>query len=53
MGEDVAISGAGPPAQTQPTPMDVGAMNKGTPSMGGKGAKGGGKGDNQTQQACP
>ena len=28
-------------------------MSKGTPSRGGKGTKGGGKRDNQTQQACP
>ena len=51
--EVVAIFRAISTAQTQPTPMDVGAMSKGTPSKGGKGAKGSGKRNNQTQQACP
>ena len=40
-------------AQTQPIPMDVGAMSKGTPNKGGKGAKGGGQRSNQTPQRCP
>ena len=48
-----AISRAISTAQTQPTPMDVGAMSKGTPSKGGKGAKVGDKRNNQMQQACP
>ena len=48
----MAISRAISTAQTQPPPMDIGAMSKGTPSKGGKGAKGGGKRNNQTQQAC-
>ena len=38
-GEVVAISRAISTAQTQPTPMDVGATSKGTPSKGGKGAQ--------------
>ena len=51
-GEVVAISRAVSAAQTQPTPTDIGAMGKRTSSEGGKGAKGGGKRNNQTQQAC-
>ena len=47
-----AISHAVAVAQSQPTALDVGAVGKGTSSKGGKGAKGGGKRDNQTQQAC-
>ena len=49
----VAISRAISTAQTQATPMDVGAMSKGTPSKSGKGAKVGGQRNNQSQQACP
>ena len=52
-GKLVAVSQASSTAQTQPTPMDVGAMSKGAPSKGSKGAKGGGKRNNQTQHACP
>ena len=52
-GELGAISRAISTAQAQPTPMDVGAMSKGTPIKGGKGAKGGGKRGNETQHACP
>ena len=33
--------------------MDIGAVGKGRSSKGGKGAEGGGKRNNQTQQACP
>ena len=51
--EVVAISRAISTAQTQPIPMHVGSMSKRTPSKGGKGAKGGGKRNNQTQQAYP
>ena len=51
-GEVVAISRAISAAQSQPTPMDVGAVGKGPSSKGGKGGKGGGKRNNQTQQAC-
>ena len=40
--EVVAISRAISAAQTQPTPMDIGVMGKGTSSKGGKGAKSGG-----------
>ena len=47
-----AISRAVAVAQTQPTPMDIGAVGKGKSGKGGKGAKGAGKRDNQTQQAC-
>ena len=49
----VAISRAISAAQTQPTPMDIGAVGKGTSSKGGKGATGAGKRNNPTQQACP
>ena len=38
--------------QTQPTPMDIGAVGKGKSGKGGKGAKGAGKRNNQIQQAC-
>ena len=44
------ISRAISTAQSQPTPMGVGAVGKGTSSKGGKGAKGGGKRNNQSQQ---
>ena len=50
--EVVAISRAISAAQSQPTPIDIGAVGKGPPSKGGKGAKGCGKRNNQTQQAC-
>ena len=49
--EVVAISRAIAVAQTQPTPMDIGAVGKEKPGKGGKGAKGAGKRNNQTQQA--
>ena len=49
-GEAVAVSLAISTAQTQPTPMDIGAVGKGTPSKGGKGAKGRGKRGSQAQQ---
>ena len=39
-------------AQSQPTPMDIGAVGKGKSGKGGKGSKGAGKRNNQTQQAC-
>ena len=48
--EVVAISRAISTAQTQPTPMDIGAVGKGTTSKGGKGAKGGGKRNNAETQ---
>ena len=51
-GQVVAISRVISTVQTQPTPMDTGVMSKGLPSKGGRGAKGGGKRNNQTQQAC-
>ena len=50
--ELVAISRGIAAAQTQPTPMDNGAVGNGKSSKGGKGATGGGKRNNQTQQAC-
>ena len=48
--EVVAISRAIAVTQSQPTPMDIGAVGKGKSSMGGKGSKGVGKRNNQTQQ---
>ena len=51
--EVVAISRAISTAQTQPTPMDIGALSKRTPSKGGKGAKGGENRNNQMSQECP
>ena len=39
-------------AQSQPTPMDIGAVGKVKSGKGGKGSKGAGKRNNQTQQAC-
>ena len=39
-------------AQSQPTPMDIGAVDKEESGKGGKGSKGAGKRNNQTQQAC-
>ena len=50
--EVVAIPRAIAVAQSQPTPMDIGAVGKGKSGKGGKGSKGAGKRDNQTQQAC-
>ena len=48
----VAISRAIAVAQSQPTPIDIGAVGKGKSGKGGKGSKGAGKRNNQTQQAC-
>ena len=48
----VAISRAITVVQSQPTPMDIGAVGKEKSGKGGKGSKGTGKRDNQTQQAC-
>ena len=39
-------------AQSQPTPMDIGAVGKGKSGKGGKGSKGAGKRNNSTRQAC-
>ena len=50
--EVVAISRAIAVAQTQPTPMDIGAAGKEKSGKSGKGAEGVGKRSNQTQQAC-
>ena len=50
--EVVAISRATAVAQSQPTPMDIGAVSKGKSGKGGKGSEGAGKCNNQTQQAC-
>ena len=50
--EMVAISRAIAVAQSQPTPMDIGAVGKGKSGKGGKGSRGAGKLNNQTQQAC-
>ena len=50
--EVVAVSRAIAVAQSQPTPMDIGAVDKGKSGKGGKGSKGAGKRNNQTQQAC-
>ena len=50
--EVVAISRAIVASQTQPTPMDNGAVVNGKSSKGGRGATGGGQRNNQTQQAC-
>ena len=50
--EVVAVSRAIAVAQSQPTPMDIGAVGKGKSGKGGKGLKGAGKRNNQTQQAC-
>ena len=47
--EVVAISRAIAGAQKQPTPMDIGTVGK---EKSGKGGKGAGKRNNQTQQAC-
>ena len=49
--EVVAISRAIAVAQSQPTPMDIGAVGKGKSGKGGKGSIGAGKLNNQTQQA--
>ena len=51
-GEVVAISRAISAAQAQPTAMDTGAVGKGKSGKNGKGTKGGGKRNNQTQHAC-
>ena len=48
--EVVAISRAIP--QSQPTPMDIVAVGKEKSGKGGKGPKGAGKRNNQTQQLC-
>ena len=50
--EVVAISCAIAVAQSQPTPMDMGAVGKWKSGKGGKGSKGAGKRHNQNQQAC-
>ena len=50
--EVVAMSRAIAAAQSQPTPMDIGALGKGKSGKGGKGSQGAGKRNNQTQQAC-
>ena len=50
--EVIAISRAIAVAQTQPTPMDIGAVGMEKSGKGCKGAKGAGKRNNQTQQAC-
>ena len=50
--EVVAISRAISAAQAQPTAMDIGAVGKGQSGENGKGTKGGGKRNNQTQHAC-
>ena len=39
-------------AQSQPTPMDIGAVGKEKSGKGGKGSNGAGKRGNSTQQAC-
>ena len=44
--EVVALSRANSVAQTQPTPMDIGAVGNGKSGKGGKGAKGAGKHNN-------
>ena len=49
--EVVAISRAIAVAQSQPTGMDMGAVDKGKSGKGGEGSKGAGKRNNQTQQA--
>ena len=51
--EVVAISRAIAAAQSQPTPMDIGAVGKEKSCKGGKGSQGAGKRNNPTQQACP
>ena len=50
--EVVAISDAIAVAQSQPTPVDIGAVGKGKSGKGGKGSEGAGKRKNSTQQAC-
>ena len=50
--EVVANSRAIAVAQSQRTPMDIGAVGKGKSGKGGKGSNGAGKRNNQTQQAC-
>ena len=50
--EVVAISRAMFAVQAQPTAMDIGAVGKGQSGENGKGTKGGGKRNNQTQHAC-
>ena len=50
--EVAAISRAIAVAQSQPTPMDIGAVDKGKSGKVGKGSKGADKRNNQTQQAC-
>ena len=50
--EVAAISRAIAAAQSQATPMDIGAVGKGKSGKGGKGSKGAGKRNNQIQQAC-
>ena len=49
--EVVAISRSIACPQTQPTPMNIGAVGKEISGKGGKGSKGAGKRNNQTQQA--
>ena len=51
-GEVVAISRAISAAQSQLTAMNIGAVGKGQYGKNGKGTKGGGKRNNQTQHAC-
>ena len=51
-GDVVSISHAISAAQSQPTPMDVGAVGKGPLSKGVEEATGGGKRYNETQHAC-
>ena len=50
--EVAAISRAIAVAQTQPTPMDIGAVGKGKSGKGKKVSKGAGQRHNQTQHAC-
>ena len=50
--DEVAISRAIAVAQSQPTPMDIGAVGKGKSGKGGKGSKGAGKRNSHIQQAC-
>ena len=50
--EVVAISRAIAVAQSQSTPIDIGAVGKGKSGKGGKGSTGAGKRNHQTQQAC-
>ena len=50
--EVVAVSRAIAVAQSQPTPMDIGAVGNVKSGKGGKGPKGADKRDNPTRQAC-